>query len=168
MATKLLPANVTIWAVYPEGLDPVTPQAAQLNDDRFSKNISCAIDDGYTLNMVDSDTDDSRTICDIGEVSTPTFYNYEASLDGYRDADLDANGVFNLFYDLFKVKGIPYYLVKRIGYPNTTPAAAGQDVSIYEVVTDNPETLLGDGEMIRHGARFKAQGNININTALVA
>lgn len=168
MATKLLPANVTIWAVYPSAFDAVNPSAAALNDERISKNISCAIEDGYSLNMVDSDTDDSRTICDIGEVSTPTFYNYEASLDGFRDADLDANGVFNLFYDLFKVKGIPYFLVKRIGYPNSTPAEEGQDISIYEVVTDNPEDILSDGEMQRLGARFKTSGNLHINTPLNA
>ena len=75
---KLLRANVGIWAAYPEAFeDPENPTAAELNDwfeygtneDAMVFNISCAILDDYTLNMADSDTDDSMSICDIGTVS---------------------------------------------------------------------------------------------------
>src|SRR5690625_6940169 len=88
MATKMLRGYVTIWAAYPEAFaNPAEPTAAEINNEDLVFNISCAIEDSYTLNMVGSDTDDSISICDIGDVQTPTFQNYEASLDGFRDED---------------------------------------------------------------------------------
>jgi hypothetical protein len=169
MATKLLRANVAIYAAYPEAFADVTaPTVAELNNEDFVKNISCAIEDSYSLNMTDSDSDDSISICDIGDVQTPTFYNYEATLDGFRDEDLDADGVYNLFFDLFKSPDVPYILVKRIGTPQTDPWVASDIASLYEVITDNPVDLLGDNEMIRLGARFKTTGNVNVNVDVAA
>src|SRR5690606_30727457 len=107
MVQKMLRGNVTIVAAEPEAFaDASAPTAAELNNATLVYNISCAITDDYTLNMTDSDTDDSRSICDIGQVATPTFYNYEASLDGFRDADVDAAGVYNLFRDLFRAPDV--------------------------------------------------------------
>lgn len=169
MATKLLRANVGIWAAYPEAFaDVANPTIAELNDDTYVKNISCAIEDSYTLNMTDSDTDDSISICDIGDVQTPTFQNYEASLDGFRDEDLDFDGLYNLFFDLFKNKDVPFVLIKRVGKPQNDPFEVGDIISMYEVTTDNPVDLLGDNEMIRLGARFKPTGNLNVNYSVAA
>lgn len=169
MATKMLRANVAIYAAYPEAFaDAANPTVAELNDTDFVKNISCAIEDSYTLNMTDSDSDDSISICDIGDVQTPTFYNYEASLDGFRDEDPDAAGVYNLFFDLFKNPDVPFILIKRIGKPQGDPWTVGDIASLYEVITDNPVDLLGDNEMIRLGARFKSTGNVNVNKTVTA
>ncbi len=169
MATKLLRANVGIYFAYPEAFaDPAAPTVAELNDPAFVKNISCAIEDSYTLNMTDSDTDDSISICDVGDVQTPTFYNYEASLDGFRDEDLTYAGVYNLFFNLFKNKDVPGWLIKRIGKDQAAPFAVGDIVSMYEVTTDNPVDLVGDGEMIRLGARFKSSGSLNVNYSVAA
>src|SRR5688572_15995544 len=94
VGNKLLRANVGIYAAYPEAFaNPATPTAAELNaqfvytttETNMVFNISCAVLDDYTLNMSDSDTDDSLSICDVGNVESPTFQNYEASLDGFRD-----------------------------------------------------------------------------------
>lgn len=69
---KMLRGNVTILAAYPEAFaDPTQPTAAELNDqfvpatneDAMVFNISCALlDDATTLNLTDSETDDTRTI----------------------------------------------------------------------------------------------------------
>lgn len=164
MATKLLRANVAIYAAYPEAFaNAATPTAAELNDATMVHNISCAIEDSYTLNMTDSDTDDTISICDIGDVQTPTFQNYEASLDGFRDVDPAFDGFYNLFFRLFKAIDVPYILIKRIGKPQDEPWVAGDIASLYEVRTDNPVDLIGDNEMIRLGARFKPTGNVNVN-----
>lgn len=169
MATKLLRANVGIWAAYPEAFaNAAEPTVAELNDADFVHNISCAIEDSYTLNMTDSDTDDSISICDIGDVQTPTFQNYEASLDGFRDVDLTFDGVYNLFFNLFKHLDVPYILIKRIGKPQDEPFVLGDIVSMYEVRTDNPVDLIGDNEMIRLGARFKPTGNVNVNVEVAS
>lgn len=169
---KLLRANVTILAAYPEAFaNPATPTTAELNDqfvwttneDAMVFNISCAILDDYTLNMADSDTDDSMSICDIGNVSTPTFQNYEASLDFFRDRSVTAEGVYNLAFNLFKGPDRPFYLVKRIGYAQNAAFAIGHTVSMYGVNTDYPVDLVEDNTMLQFGARFKPNGNLNIN-----
>lgn len=174
---KLLRANVTILAAFPEAFaNPAAPTAAELNDqfayttneDAMVFNVSCAILDDYTLNMADSDTDDSMSVCDIGNVSTPTFQNYEASLDGFRDAAVNDNGVFNLFADTFRGPDREFYLIKRIGYSSSTAFAAGQDISMYGVDTDFPVDVIEDNSPLKFGARFKPNGNLNINYTLAA
>lgn len=164
----MLRGHVTIWAAYPEAFENAAePTAEELNNEDLVFNISCAIEDSYTLNMTGSDTDDSISICDIGDVQTPTFHNYEASLDGFRDEDVSFDGVYNLFFNLFNGLDRPYILIKRIGPNNVDEAEPGQTVSLYEVVTDNPIDIIGDNEMIRLGARFKPTGNLNVNVDLV-
>ncbi len=168
MTQKMLRGNVTILAAAPEAFaDPATPTADELNGP-LVWNISCAIADDYTLNMAESDTDDSRSICDIGSVATPTFYNYEASLDGFRDADPDADGLYNLFRDLFRAADVPYILVKRIGGVNTKPFEVGDTVSMYGVNTDYPVDVVEDGSPIMFGARFKSTGDLNVNYTVTA
>jgi len=179
MATgqKLLRANVGIYAAYPEAFaNPATPTAAELNalfvygtaETNMVFNISCAVLDDYTLNMSDSDTDDSISICDIGNVETPTFANYEASLDGFRDRSLTDNGVFNLFHELFMGVDNPFYLIKRIGYAQNAAFAIGQTISMYGVNTDYGTDLIEDNTMIQWGARFKTSGSLNINYTIAA
>lgn len=174
---KLLRGNVKIVVAYPERFaDPAAPTAAELNDlfvystneDGMVFDISCAILDDYTLNMTDSDTDDSLSICDIGNVETPTFSNYEASLDGFRDASVTANGVYNMFFDLFKREGRPFWLIKRIGPGQAEVFAAGQTISMYGVETDYPVDLIEDNAMAQFGARFKVTGELNINHTITA
>lgn len=174
---KMLRGNVTILLAYPEAFaDPEAPTSAELNDqfayttneDAMVFNISCAILDDYTLNMADSDTDDSVSICDIGNVSTPTFANYEGALDGFRDIDVDDEGIYNLFRNLTLGADRPYYAIKRIGYGQNELFDAGHTVSMYGFNTDFPVDLVEDNSMLRHGARFKPNGNLNINYSLVA
>src|SRR5690625_7119287 len=104
--------------------------------------------------MVGSDTDDSISICDIGDVQTPTFENYEASLDGFRDEDPDFDGYYNLFFRLFTGIDRPYILLKPIVRDQTEPAQPGDTASMHEALTDNPTDLPGDHEMIRLCARL--------------
>lgn len=174
---KVLRGNVKIVAVYPEALaNPAAPTAAELNDlfaystneDGMVFDISCAILDGYTLNMTDPDTDDTISICDIGNVETPTFDNYEASLDGFRDESVTANGVYNLFFDLFKGVDRPFYLIKRIGPAQSTAFAVGQTISVYGVNTDYPVDLVDDNAQLQFGARFKNTGELLTNHTIAA
>lgn len=176
---KLLRANVTVLAAYPEAFaNPAAPTAAELNaqfvyttaETNMVFNISCAItDDGFTANVTDSDTDDTRTICDIGQVQNPTFTQYEVSLDGLRDLSVTDNGVFNLFFDLFKSADRPFWIITRIGKANNAAFLAdGSDViKMFGVNTDNPNDLIEDGGLIKFGARFKNTGDVNINYRVV-
>lgn len=175
---KLLRANVTVLVAYPEAFaNPLAPTSTELNklfvfgtaESNMVFNISSAIvDDGFTANVTDSDTDDTRTITDVGQVSNPTFTKYEVSFDCLRDQSVTANGVFNLAFDLFKGLDRPFYVYTRIGQTQTTAAAANDDWSIFGVRTDNPLDLVDDGGLIKFGARFKNTGDVQPNYRLVA
>lgn len=169
MPNKLLRGNVKISVVEYEGIaDPTAPTSAELNGE-FSYDISCAVLDDYTLNQTDSDTDDTLTVCDVGNVETRTFSNYEGELTGLRDADLsDTGSVYNLFFRLFLAPDNKYWIVKRIGQPQATAYAAGQVVSLYAFTTDYPTNNAEDGSMLSMTANLKPAGEIHTNYTLGA
>ncbi len=169
MATKLLRPNVGIYVATADAFaDYKSPTLTEITDATKVFNISPAVTDDYTLNMTDSATDTSLAIVDNASVETPTFYNYEASLDGFRDTDATATSVYNKFRDLFDEPDVKYYLIKRVGYAHDASFAAGQEVSVYGVKTDFPVDLVGDGEMLRIGARFLTTGEVAVNVAVAA
>jgi hypothetical protein len=177
MATKLLRPNVGIYVASSDafgGADITAstwaPTLAQITDATKVFNISQAVTDDYTLNMADSDSDSSLAIVDNATVETPTLYNYEASLDGFRDNSTTADSAYNLFKDKFAdaAVGTKYYLIKRIGKAHDAAFASGDLVSVFGVTTDFPVDLIGDGEMIRIGARFLNTGEVAVNVAVGA
>ena len=169
MATKLLRPNVGIYVATANAFANWTaPTLTEITDATKVFNISPAVTDDYTLNMTDSATDTSLAIIDNATVETPTFYNYEASLDGFRDENLTATSVYNKFRDLFAAPDVKYYLIKRVGYAHDAAFAEDQEISIYGVKTDFPVDLVGDGEMLRIGARFLTTGEVAVNVPVGA
>lgn len=177
MATKLLRPNVGIYVATADafaGADitasSFSPTVAQLTDATKVFDISQAVTDGYTLNMTDSDVDNSLSIVDNASVSTPTMYNYEASIDGFRDADVEADSAYNQFKALFAdaAVGTKYYLIKRIGKAHTDSFATGDIVSVYGVTTDYAVEMIADGAMIMIGARFLTTGEVAVNVPVAA
>lgn len=160
MPTKMLPPNVSVWWVpsTPGIADIDAPTAAEIN---AGTNISCAIVDPYTLGWTDRDTDDSASICDDSNVETPTRKNYEGDLTFFRDADMDdVASVFNIAADLFKTPLQQGFLVQRIGKnPNTFPtAAAGDEVSVFEFLSGDPNIVKDNDAPVQMQVRFYAQG----------
>jgi hypothetical protein len=169
MATKLLRPNVGIYVATADAFaNYAAPTLTEITAATKVFNISPAVTDDYTLNMTDSESDDSLAIVDNASVQTPTYFNYEASLDGFRDENASATSVYNKFRELFEAPDVKYYLIKRVGYAHDAAFAAGQTVSVYGVKTDFPVELLGDGEMIRDGARFLTTGEVAVNVAVGA
>jgi len=169
MATKMLRPNVGIYVAAADAfVDWKAPTLAEITSATKVFNISQAVTDDYTLNQTESQSDNSLSIVDNADVTTPTYYNYEASLDGFRDENLTATSVYNKFRDLFKAPDVKYYLIKRVGLAHTAAFAAGQEISIFGVRTDFPTELVGDGEMIRLGARFLTTGEVAINVPVAA
>ena len=141
---KMMSPNTRIdWYPLNAFADPEAPTVEELNG---GTNISCAIAQGYTLNFTASDTDDSKTICDEGNVQNRGFSNYEASLPFFLDGIGDNPTVFTTAYDLFsgneRVEG---YLVSRQGFKSAVPYAQGQHVSIFQVMSDLSRVTAGDG-----------------------
>jgi hypothetical protein len=169
MATKMLRPNVGIYVATADAFaDWTAPTLTEITNATKVFNISPAVTDDYTLNMTDSDTDTSLAIVDNASVSTPTYYNYEASLDGFRDANLNAETSYTMFQDLFSAADVKYYLIKRVGKTHDAAFEANDEISIYGVKTDYPVDLVADGEMLRIGARFLTTGEVKVNIAVAA
>lgn len=169
MATKMLRPNVGIYVAASDAFaDFSAPTLTEITNATKVFNISPAVTDDYTLNMTESDSDNSLAIVDSADVQTPTYSNYEASLDGFRDENLTATSVYNKFRDLFSTADVKYYLIKRVGKAHSAAFAAGDEVSVYGVKTDFPVDLVGDGEMIRLGARFLVTGEVAVNVVVGA
>ena len=167
--TKMLRPNVGIYVATADAFANWTaPTLTEITAAAKVFNISPAVTDDYTLNMTDSQADTSLSIIDNADVQTPTYTNYEASLDVFRDANLSATSVYNKALDLFKAPDVKYYLIKRVGKTHEAAFAAGDEVSIYGVKTDFPIDIVGDGEMVRLGARFLTTGEVRVNVAVAA
>lgn len=162
---KLMSPNTTIWWVPLAGIaNYLAPTAAEVT---AGTNLSAAIVTGYTLGATDSDTDDSKTIVDEGNVQTPTFGNYEASLSFYRDGIGDTPTIFSTAYNLFKTGRVEGWLVSRHGYKSTVAATAAQLVSIFRVFSDFGQDVEGDGGApIQFTVPFKPQGQFATNIPL--
>jgi hypothetical protein len=169
MATKMLRPNVGLYVATSDAFaDWRAPTLTEITDAAKVFNISPAVTDDYTLNMTDSDTDDSLAIVDNATVTTPTYNNYEASFDGFRDENPAADSVYNKFRSLFSAPDVKYFLIKRVGKVHSAAFEAGDLISMYGVSTDFPVELLGDGEMLRTGARFLVTGQVKVNVAVAA
>lgn len=176
--TKMLRGTVTVVAAYPEyAVNPLAPTAAELNDlfvfttneDGMVFPISCAItDDGFTANKTESETDDTRTLCDVGQVQNKTFDTYEVVLDALRDAVVTDPSVMNMFFDLFKGVDRPFYIITRLGPLNSEPFAVGDYIKIFGVNTDYPTDLVEDNTLLGFGARFKNTGDVVVNYEVAA
>lgn len=162
---KMMSPNTTIWWVPLAGIaNYLVPKATELV---AGVNVSAAIVTGYTLAATDSDTDDSKTIVDEGNVQTPTFGNYEASLSFFRDGVGDTPTVFTSAIALFTAGRVEGWLVSRHGYKSTIAPAAAQLVSVYRVISDFYQDVEGDGgSPIQLTVPFKPLGQMALNVAL--
>lgn len=167
---KLMAPNETIWWVekseYPD-FDYRNPSASALTDDN---NISCAVTTGYTLNATDSDTDDTTTICDAANVETPTFKNYEGNLTLIREelgeSEDEESGRYKA-WKFFEHKNANGWLVRRIRGLNYEPAETGQEVDVFEFLTDNPqEGGEDDAATITYTVPFLPQGKFAVGVEL--
>ena len=171
MANKMMSPSETIWWVPAgtAGWNPESPSAAVLTE---ARNISCAVVSGYTLNPTDSDTDDTTSICNNANTTDYTFYNYEGNLTLFREevgVNADATSPASRAFEFFKHEDADGYLVRRMGYAESTPAAAGQEVSVFKFMSDFPQDVVGDsGGAIQMTVPFLPQGQMVLNVALAA
>lgn len=180
MATKLLRPNVGLYVAHPSvitSLSAVTvaqlSTAAVFTGSGLARtltagvvNISPAVSDDYTLGLTDSQSDNSLSVVDNANVITPTYNNYQASFDGFRDVNIAASSVYNDFKTLFQKPDIKYYLIKRIGKTHDAAFVPGDIISVFGVTTDFGVDVYSDGGMIRMGARFLTTGEVVVNLAV--
>src|SRR5690606_32201117 len=124
VTSQLRRTSVSWYVALPEAFaDWRSPTAAEMNDDEYVINISCIDEDGTTFNLGDSDTNDRYSYCDDSGIDRPTFYNPEATLAIYRDADRTADGQFNKALELFMKPDHRYFIIKRVGDQDNGPEA---------------------------------------------
>jgi len=142
MPTKMLNPKTTLWVIPENGVvNPDAPTAAELN---AGTNISCAVVRGYTLNPTASDTDDSASICDTGNVSTRLYDNYEGSLTMFREGDSAAvDSVYAEAFELFRDPDNRVWVYRRVGKTNTATATTGDTVEGF--LFSNDRTISVDG-----------------------
>lgn len=166
MAKKMLNPNTTLWAIDAANVTDILALTAEdLNGSGTpatdALNFSCAVVRGYTLNPTDSDTDDSASICDSGNVENRLYDNYEGEFTMFRDADTtDATSVFNKAFEYFKEPDRVHYIVRRVGKRNTEPAAVGDEVEAFLFANDRIRSVDGgDDGPIQFTVPELQQGN---------
>jgi hypothetical protein len=161
MATKMLNPNTTLIVV-PESLivTPSSPSIAILNGAN-AINISCAVTRGYTMNPTDSDTDDTASICDTGNIQNRLFDNYEGEFTLFRDANsADATSIYNIAFSYFKDPDKRFFVYRRVGKKSTVALSAGEQVEGFLFLNDRTRSVDGgDAGPIQFTVPLLAQGN---------
>jgi|SRR6478609_2998549 len=163
---KMLAPNETIWFVPIAAIADVNVGPTQANMASDAVNLSCSIVTGYTLGMTDSDTDDSKSICDAGNAVNYTSGVYEGNLTFFREDNLaDSAGVFAQSFSLLKqpAEGI---WVKRIGKPATTAYATTDVVSWFHFDSDYTQDSDDGDAPKQFTVPLIPQGHFGVNVVL--
>lgn len=131
-STRLTRPNQT-WALAKQDAfaNPLAPTIAELNNSGFVAFFSCAlVEDGTSLTLGDSETDDTLTFCSIGNESTPTFKSPTAQWTFLKEANTGGSGstadLTSLYSKAWAWLGwpdVPYWVISRTG-PNSSQDVA--------------------------------------------
>jgi hypothetical protein len=115
---------------------------------------------GYTLNPTSSDSDNSASICDTGNVTNRLYDNYEGEITMFRDSDsTDATSIYNEAFDLFRDSDFRHWVYRRVGKKNDVAATTGDVVEGFLFVNDNIRSIDGgDAGPIQFTVPELAQG----------
>lgn len=170
MPTKMLNPNTTLIVV-PESfiVNPLAPSAAVLSGVN-AMNISLAVTRGYTLNPTDSDTDDTASIVDTGNVKNRLYDNYEGEFTLFRDGNsADATSIYNIAFEYFKNPDQRFYVFRRVGKKSTVAIAAADQVEGFLFLNDRVRSVDGgDAGPIQFTVPTLPQGNYTGYVAVVA
>ena len=168
------------YSASPTAIPITAPTAALMNhfisavtpDDtgaHWGGNITCSVIDDWNLAMTDSATDDTRTLCSVGQSQDLTFYNFDAVMNFLRDMNpQDAASEFNLPANLTSAPDLAYVVAHRIGYSRTASAAIGQEWHLYYVWTDHSIPAAADGSNQAIGQTFIPKGIVHLKVVLAA
>lgn len=162
---RLFRQTIRIDLAYPEAFaNPSRPTAAELNDARLVKNITCALDEDNTeFTLGDPDTDDSLSFCDAAGSQTATFKNPSVTLSAYRDENRIADGLYNLVFNHLVHPDVPYIAILRVGLAETVAYGAGQYIRMVGGRTDIGVSVEESGQNARIQSAFLPDGFVNWN-----
>ena len=139
MPKTLADGRTKLVALTAAPADPEAPTVAELT---AGVDLSCKIlKSDYRLSATGSDTINEAELCSTGNAVTYGASNYEGTVTVFRY--LDATGAPETgeddAWDALKAKGTTLWLVEREGPEYDSAWAAGDEVDVYEVVTDSPQ-----------------------------
>lgn len=137
---------------------PVNPKAITVEEWAAGVPLECRIMD-YRLSATASDAVPSGDLCEGTNAQAPGRSNYEGNVtvNRYLTAAGLADAANDIAWVTFKEKGTTLHLVEREGPEHDAAGAAGQEVSYYEVITDNPSKPSDRGGFIRREVPLMVQ-----------
>lgn len=174
MATALAPkvladGNIRL-SFLPTLANPAAPTVTEL---QAGIDLSCKVlKSDFRASAVASETISGQAaLCETSNASAPGQSNFEVSLTLFRWFD-DANkgkadASDDTAFQALKVKGTHGYLIVReTGKSYEDEWAAGDEVDVYEIVTDNPQSPSDTGGYIRRVIpTFPQNGWLNVAVA---
>jgi hypothetical protein len=148
-STRLTRPNQSWALAYADAFaNPLAPTSAELNSATLVSFFSCALtEDGTSLTLGDSETDDTLTFCSIGNESTPTFKSPTAAWSVLKEANtggsgttVDLTSLYNKAWAWLAFPDVPFWVISRTG-PNSSQDVAfatGQKIKMALFNTDFP------------------------------
>lgn len=161
--------NVDIWWI-DEGdyADADALTAAEINGGlRLTPAVAW---DGTTFPAAtDSDSDSDLGLWDDANATSRGAMQFDAAMNYFFPKDLTENVTdYGKVYQQFRKLGLRGVLVTRISQltatGTTTPAAAGQWISVYKAITDGYQTDLEGDDSYKYAISYLPQGLVKVNT----
>lgn len=160
-----MPRSLAIGAVKVTVLTtaPATPGVLSLATDLASPNAKDVSDNilksSYNLGATGADKVNEPSLASTTNSSVPGMSNYNGDIEFFRYLDPDGKSVptEDVPFTLFTGKGIRVWIVERKGPPASTALAVGDEVDIYEVLTDDPRPPKDYASYLKFGQMFHVQ-----------
>ena len=167
-----LPANgniTVLWAAPGSFANWKSPTATELND---ALNLSSAISwNDWSFGMSASNTQNDPSLADVGNRTDRGASQYGGSISFYYPGAFDDNtSDYSLAFDAISVPRTKGFIVVRIdgAKPTTQAFAAGDLVSVFEVMTDGQANMITGEEAFRYTVTMLQQGALAVYTVVRA
>lgn len=159
--------NITVWAVPTASIaDYNAPTADEINNSGLNISPAIAWDSTTIPHATASDDVDDRAITDKGNASTRGAASFEATLKLFYPKPIsDTESDYGKAFQFFKSGRISVYLITRVLQADpSTPAAAGQWISVFKMVSDGWQDDLDGDDSYKYSVSFLPQGDVSVYT----
>jgi hypothetical protein len=159
--------NVSVWWIPNGGIVNINaPTPTEIN---AGVPLSVAISwENFELGTSDSDDIDDRGLMDVGNNTTRGAAQFAATLAFFRPMDpTDTTSDYVKAWEAFRIPRASGYLAIRV-LQNVTgtqsPAAAGDDISIYKFIADSVTDDTEGDDSVKFEVNFMPQGDLAVYT----
>lgn len=159
--------NVSVWWIPNGGIAKIAePTPAEIN---AGVPLSVAISwENFELGTSDSDDIDDRGLMDVGNNTTRGAAQFSGTLSFFRPMDpTDTTSDYVKAWEAFRIPRASGYLAIRV-LQNVTgtqsPAAAGDDISVYKFIADAVTDDTEGDDSVKFEVNFMPQGDLAVYT----